>query len=71
MKRNLLPLMFFAAFALLAVAVAVFALGECLHGAVQPALVVDLADHSLLGRYMAMSALSVCSNRMPMPSRSS
>jgi MFS family permease len=47
-----------AAFALLAVAVAVFALGECLHGAVQPALVVDLADHSLLGRYMAMSALS-------------
>jgi MFS family permease len=47
-----------AAFALLAVAVAVFALGECLHGAVQPALVVDLADPSLLGRYMAMSALS-------------
>jgi MFS family permease len=47
-----------AAFALLAVAVAVFALGECLHGAVQPALVVDLADHSLLGRYMAISALS-------------
>ena len=37
---------------------AVFALGECLHGAVQPALVVDLADHSLLGRYMAISALS-------------
>ncbi len=47
-----------AAFALLAVAVAVFALGECVHGAVQPALVVDLADQSLLGRYMAMSALS-------------
>ena len=47
-----------AAFALLAVAVAVFALGECLHGAVQPALVVDLADPSLLGRYMATSALS-------------
>ena len=31
-----------AAFALLAVAVSVFALGECLHGAVLPALVVDL-----------------------------
>jgi predicted MFS family arabinose efflux permease len=46
------------AFALLAVAVAVFALGECLHGAVQPALVVDLADPRLLGRYMAISALS-------------
>ncbi len=47
-----------AAFALLAVAVAVFALGECLHGAVLPALVVDLADPRLLGRYMATSALS-------------
>jgi MFS family permease len=47
-----------AAFLVLAVAVSVFALGECLHGAVQPTLVVDLADHSLLGRYMAISALS-------------
>lgn len=47
-----------AAFALLALAVSVFALGECLHGAVQPTLVVDLADPRLLGRYMAMSALS-------------
>ena len=47
-----------AAFALLAVAVSVFALGECLHGAVQPALVVDLADPRLIGRYMAISALS-------------
>ena len=46
------------AFVLLAVAVSVFALGECLHGAVQPALVVDLADPRLLGRYMAISALS-------------
>jgi MFS family permease len=46
------------AFTLLAVAVAVFALGECLHGAVFPALVVDLADPRLLGRYMAVSALS-------------
>ena len=47
-----------AAFVVLAVAVAVFALGECLHGAVQPTLVVDLADPRLLGRYMAISALS-------------
>ena len=47
-----------AAFALLAVAVSVFAVGECLHGAVQPALVVDLADPRLIGRYMATSALS-------------
>ncbi|HEX4929154.1 MAG TPA: MFS transporter [Gaiellaceae bacterium] len=47
-----------AAFALLAGAVAVFAIGECLHGAVQPALVVDLADPRLIGRYMAISALS-------------
>jgi MFS family permease len=47
-----------AAFLLLALAVSVFALGECLHGAVQPALVVDLADPRLLGRYMATSALS-------------
>jgi MFS family permease len=47
-----------AAFALLAIAVSVFALGEILHGAVQPALVVDLADPGLLGRYMATSSLS-------------
>ena len=47
-----------AAFALLAVAVSIFALGECLHGAVQPTLVVDLADPRLIGRYMAVSALS-------------
>ena len=47
-----------AAFALLAVAVSVFAVGECLQGAVQPTLVVDLADPRLIGRYMATSALS-------------
>jgi MFS family permease len=47
-----------ASFALLAVAVSVFAVGECLHGAVQPTFVVDLADPTLLGRYMAVSALS-------------
>jgi MFS family permease len=47
-----------AAFGVLALAVSIFALGECLHGAVQPTLVVDLADPRLLGRYMAISALS-------------
>jgi MFS family permease len=47
-----------AAACLLAVAVAVFAVGECLHGTVQGPLVSDLADPRLLGRYMALSALS-------------
>ena len=46
------------AFVLLAVAVAIFGVGECLHGAVQAPLVADLADHSMIGRYMATSALS-------------
>jgi MFS family permease len=39
-------------------AVAVFALGECLHGAIYAPLVVDLADPPLLGRYMALSSFS-------------
>jgi MFS family permease len=43
---------------LLAVAMAVFAIGECLHGAVQAPLVADLAAPEVLGRYMALSALS-------------
>ena len=43
---------------LLIVAMSVFAVGECLHGAVQAPLVTDLADPRLLGRYMALSALS-------------
>lgn len=47
-----------AAVSLLAAAMAVFAVGECLHGAVQAPLVTDLADPRLLGRYMALSALS-------------
>jgi len=47
-----------AAFAVLAVALGVFAVGECLHGTVQAPLVADLADHRLIGRYMAMSAFS-------------
>jgi MFS family permease len=37
---------------------AVLGLGECLHGAVQAPLVADLADHRLMGRYMAVSAFS-------------
>jgi MFS family permease len=43
---------------LLIVAMSVFAVGECLHGAVQAPLVTDLAEPRLLGRYMALSALS-------------
>lgn len=40
------------------IAVAVFALGECLHGVIYAPLVVDLAEPRLLGRYMAMSSFS-------------
>jgi MFS family permease len=40
------------------VAVAVFAVGECLHGAIYAPLVVDLAEARLLGRYMAFSSAS-------------
>src|SRR5207302_4156827 len=40
------------------VAVGVFALGECLHGAIYAPLVVDLAEPRLLGRYMAFSSFS-------------
>jgi MFS family permease len=47
-----------AAALMISLAAAVFALGECLHGAVQAPLVADLADPRLLGRYMAMSAFS-------------
>ena len=43
---------------LFAVAMGVFGLGECIHGAVQAPLVADLAEPRLLGRYMALSALS-------------
>ena len=39
-------------------AMTIFAIGECLHGAVQAPLVSDLAEPRLLGRYMALSALS-------------
>ena len=47
-----------AAALLLAVVMAAFGIGECLHGAVQGPLVADLADPGLIGRYMALSALS-------------
>jgi predicted MFS family arabinose efflux permease len=43
---------------LIAAAMALFAVGECLHGAVQGPLVADLAEPRLYGRYMALSALS-------------
>jgi MFS family permease len=46
------------AMALLVVVMAVFALGMCLHGAVAAPLVADLAAPHLLGRYMALNALS-------------
>ena len=43
---------------LLAAVMAAFGIGECIHGAVQAPLVSDLAEPRLLGRYMALSALS-------------
>jgi MFS family permease len=43
---------------LLVGAMTIFAIGECLHGAVHAPLVSDLAEPRLLGRYMALSALS-------------
>jgi len=39
-------------------AVGVFALAECLHGAIYAPLVVELAEPQLLGRYMAVSSFS-------------
>ena len=47
-----------AATAVFSLAVMVFAVGECLHGAVQGPLVADLAEPRLVGRYMAVSSLS-------------
>ena len=47
-----------AAAVLLAGIMAAFGIGECLHGSVQGPLVADLAEPSLMGRYMALSALS-------------
>jgi MFS family permease len=36
----------------------VFAIGECLHGAIHAPLSVDLAPPHLLGRYVALASLS-------------
>ena len=36
----------------------VFAVGQCLHGAVAGPLAADLAEPQLMGRYMALNALS-------------
>jgi MFS family permease len=46
------------AFAVLVVVMVVFALGQCLHGAVAGPLAADLAEPRLMGRYMALNALS-------------
>lgn len=47
-----------AALLILGFVMAVFAIGQCLHGAVAAPLVADLARPHLLGRYMALNALS-------------
>ena len=46
------------AMALMVLVMVAFALGQCLHGAVAAPLVADLAEPRLLGRYMALNALS-------------
>ena len=46
------------AFAVLVVVMVVFAFGQCLHGAVAAPLATDLAEPRLMGRYMALNALS-------------
>ncbi len=47
-----------AAFGILAGAVLVFAVGECLHGAIHTPLSVDLAPPQLVGRYTAAASIS-------------
>jgi MFS family permease len=47
-----------AATAVMAVAVALFAIGECLHGAILAPLTADLARPGSIGRYMAFSSQS-------------
>jgi MFS family permease len=42
----------------MALITSVFAVGECLHGAIAAPLAADLAPPALLGRYMALSSLS-------------
>ena len=46
------------AFGILAAAVLVFAIGECLHGAIHAPLSVDLAPPQLVGRYVAAASIS-------------
>jgi MFS family permease len=46
------------AFGILAAAVLVFAVGECLHGAIHAPLSVDLAPPQLVGRYVAAASIS-------------
>jgi MFS family permease len=46
------------AFGILAAAMLVFAIGECLHGAIHAPLSVDLAPPQLVGRYLAAASLS-------------
>jgi MFS family permease len=46
------------AFLVLGGAMLVFAVGECLHGAIHAPLGVDLAPPQLVGRYLALSSLS-------------
>lgn len=47
-----------AALVVLAGVMVVFAVGQCLHGAVAGPLAADLAEPRLMGRYMALNALS-------------
>jgi MFS family permease len=47
-----------AAFAILAAVMLVFAVGECLHGAIHAPLSVDLAPPQLVGRYTAAASIS-------------
>jgi MFS family permease len=47
-----------AAFGILAGAVLVFAVGECLHGTIHTPLSVDLAPPQLVGRYTAAASIS-------------
>ena len=46
------------AFGIIAAAVLVFAIGECLHGAIHAPLSVDLAPPQLVGRYTAAASIS-------------
>jgi MFS family permease len=47
-----------AATVVFSVALAVFGVGECFHGTVQNALIADLSQPGLLGRYMAVNNIA-------------